>query len=134
MRLISENQIVSFLKSKSNLCFYECILSSGGLPQYGHAASWYLLMGPNPTNPPTVSNSVLPLKAVPYKPELSRDPQRDLEVEETWCGEFAKAREVLTEAGFNATLTHAHPAGSVPLKTVISPSSDHNEHMHIALQ
>lgn len=56
-----------------------------------------------------------------------RDPRRDLEVEETWCGEFAKAREALNEDGFNATLIHAHAAGSIPLKVVAIPPSNRIE-------
>ncbi len=45
-----------------------------------------------------------------------RDPRRDVEVEETWCGEFEKARAVLNEAGYKASLVQAHPAGAIPLK------------------
>lgn len=53
-----------------------------------------------------------------------RDPQRDLEVEETWCGEFEKARAVLDDSGFKASLVQAHAAGSIPLKTVGTPNED----------
>lgn len=54
-----------------------------------------------------------------------RDPQRDLEVEETWCGEFERARALLTEVGFNASLVQAHPAGAIPLKVASGPYSSY---------
>ncbi|RFC52984.1 MAG: hypothetical protein DVB22_000057 [Verrucomicrobia bacterium] len=54
-----------------------------------------------------------------------RNPQRDLEVEETWCGEFAKARESLHDDGFHASLVQSNPAGSIPLKIVSIPPSNH---------
>ena len=58
---------------------------------------------------------------------LPRDPQRDLEVEETWCGEFEKARSVLNDSGFIASLIQAQPSGSIPLKTVNDSSLDSDE-------
>jgi hypothetical protein len=53
-----------------------------------------------------------------------RDPLRDREVEETWCNEFEKARDVLSEEGFQANLVHAHPAGAIPLKAVPNPAGE----------
>ncbi|MCB1086241.1 MAG: hypothetical protein KDM63_04295 [Verrucomicrobiae bacterium] len=50
--------------------------------------------------------------------DSGRDPQRDLEVEETWCDEFEKARADLSRSGFEANLLQAHPVGTIPLKTV----------------
>jgi hypothetical protein len=61
-----------------------------------------------------------------------RDPQRDLEVEETWCGEFEKARAVLDDAGFKASLIQTKPAGSIPLKTVENFSS--NQQQEVLMQ
>jgi hypothetical protein len=48
----------------------------------------------------------------------SRDPRRDLEVEQTWCGEFQKARELLESDGSATTLLQAHESGTIPLKRV----------------
>ena len=46
----------------------------------------------------------------------SRDPQRDLEIEQTWCGEFLKARESMLIDGFQTILLQAHESGAIPLK------------------
>ncbi|MCB1225012.1 MAG: hypothetical protein KDK99_04300 [Verrucomicrobiales bacterium] len=48
----------------------------------------------------------------------ARDPQRDLEVEETWCDAFETARATLEAEGFQASLIQSHPAGAIPLKTI----------------
>lgn len=53
-----------------------------------------------------------------------RDPLRDREVEETWCNEFEKARDVLCGEGFQASLVQAHPAGAIPLKAVPNPAGE----------
>ncbi len=50
----------------------------------------------------------------------SRNAQRDIEVETSWCGEFARMREMLAEDGFNTRMLHAQAAGSVPLKVAES--------------
>ncbi|HUF61057.1 MAG TPA: hypothetical protein VMN36_03200 [Verrucomicrobiales bacterium] len=66
--------------------------------------------------------------------DAQRDSQRDREVEETWCGEFEKARAALNEAGFNASLVQAHPAGSVPLKTIAISSANRNKRQSLELR
>jgi hypothetical protein len=48
----------------------------------------------------------------------SRDPRRDVEVEQTWCGEFQTAREELEADGFQSTLVQAQEAGTIPIKVV----------------
>ena len=47
--------------------------------------------------------------------------QRDREVEQTWCGEFQKMRELLLADGFGPALLHAAPAGEIPMK--VEPQS-----------
>jgi hypothetical protein len=51
-----------------------------------------------------------------------RDPQRDLEAESTWCGEFERTRALLSEAGFCTNFIKEVSAGVVPLKTVFDSS------------
>lgn len=46
----------------------------------------------------------------------SRDSQRDLEIEQTWCGEFQKARDSIEADGFLTNLIQAHDSGTIPLK------------------
>jgi ribosomal protein S18 len=46
------------------------------------------------------------------------NPQRDREVEESWCLEVAKMQRLMTDAGFDAAVRSAIPAGSVKLKVV----------------
>lgn len=53
----------------------------------------------------------------------SRTKQRDLEVEQTWCGEFARLQTMLSDNGFRTTLAHAQVPGAVPVKTVQSSGS-----------
>ncbi len=48
----------------------------------------------------------------------SQSAQRDLEVEQTWCSEFERARQSMTADGFSPWLLHATPVGEVPLKVV----------------
>ena len=52
--------------------------------------------------------------------EQQRSKQRDREVEETWCSEFARLRALLAEGGFQTNLAQAHQPGAVPIKTVAS--------------
>ena len=59
---------------------------------------------------------------------LPRDPQRDFEVEETWCDDFEKARSALNDSGFVASLIQAQPSGTVPLKTVADFPLNSDEH------
>ncbi|QIF02435.1 hypothetical protein [Roseimicrobium sp. ORNL1] len=75
---------------------------------------------------PALGNAVQ-TRVVAFSPS-GRDPLRDREVEDTWCGEFEKARDALNEAGFNASLVQAHPAGTIPLKAVSPSSFDQNAH------
>ena len=51
-----------------------------------------------------------------------RDPQRDKEVEDNWCGDFRKLRQLLESEGFSAELRHATPAGSAAIRTVSTVS------------
>jgi len=51
----------------------------------------------------------------------SRDPRRDLEIEQTWCSEFQHARDLLETEGFQATLLQAHQSGTIPLKVISTP-------------
>ena len=53
---------------------------------------------------------------VPGRSSLSA--QRDREVENTWCSEFQRMRELLEADGFKPALQHAIPAGEVPVKVV----------------
>jgi hypothetical protein len=53
----------------------------------------------------------------------SRDPQRDLEIEQTWCGEFQKARESMAIDGFQTSLLQAHASGTIPLKLATASQS-----------
>jgi hypothetical protein len=48
----------------------------------------------------------------------AQDRQRDKEVEETWCAEFARLRELLAEAGYQTELAQAHAPGAVPIKAI----------------
>lgn len=50
----------------------------------------------------------------------SRSQQRDREVEEGWCAEFARLRASLAEAGFATNMVRTHAPGEVPVKTVAS--------------
>lgn len=59
--------------------------------------------------------------------KLPRDSQRDFEVEETWCGEFERARSMMCELGFETSLIQAQPAGSVQVKAVTHSLLHFNE-------
>lgn len=50
--------------------------------------------------------------------EQSRSKQRDLEVEQSWCGEFTRLQSLLAAEGFASKLAHASAPGTIPLKTV----------------
>ena len=52
--------------------------------------------------------------------EQQRSSQRDREVEETWCSEFARLRALLAEGGCETNLAQAHQPGAIPIKTVAS--------------
>ena len=52
--------------------------------------------------------------------EQTRTNQRDREVEETWCSEFARLRAILAEDGFETNLAKAHEPGAIPIKAVAS--------------
>lgn len=52
--------------------------------------------------------------------ELQRNSQRDLEIEETWCDEFARLRELLSHEGFKTNLVQNHEPGTVAIKTISS--------------
>ena len=52
--------------------------------------------------------------------EQTRTNQRDREVEETWCSEFARLRAILAEDGFETNLAKAHEPGAIPIKEVAS--------------
>lgn len=52
--------------------------------------------------------------------EHPRTNQRDREVEETWCSEFARLRALLAEDGFQTNLAQAHEPGTIPIKAVAS--------------
>lgn len=56
--------------------------------------------------------------------EQQRSSQRDREVEETWCSEFARLRALLAEGGFETNLAKAHQPGAIPIKTVASREAD----------
>lgn len=49
--------------------------------------------------------------------EQPRTNQRDREVEERWCSEFARLRALLAEDGFQTNLAQAHEPGTIPIKT-----------------
>jgi hypothetical protein len=53
-----------------------------------------------------------------------RDPQRDKEIEETWCSDFQKLRNLLSSGGFTTDLKHATAPGASPLKTIASSSAE----------
>lgn len=63
-----------------------------------------------------------------------RDPLRDREVEQTWCGEYEQARAILDDAGFKASLVKAQPAGSIPLKTIGIPLASDNNRLSLDLR
>lgn len=48
----------------------------------------------------------------------ARSRQRDQEVEEVWCAEFARLRTILETEGFSTDLVRAHPPGTIPMKTI----------------
>lgn len=48
----------------------------------------------------------------------SSNRQRDVEMEDAWCGEFARLREILAEAGFQTAIAAAKASGAVPIKKV----------------
>jgi hypothetical protein len=52
--------------------------------------------------------------------------QRDKEVEETWCAEFSKLRELVAQAGFETNIVEAKSPGTVPLKRI--PTKDASDH------
>lgn len=53
-----------------------------------------------------------------------RDPQRDKEIEEAWCSDFQKLRDLLSSGGFSTDLRHATAPGASPLKTITSGSAE----------
>lgn len=53
-----------------------------------------------------------------------RSRQRDLEVEQIWCGEFAKLQALLAANGFPTQLALAHQPGAVPIKTIADRTTD----------
>jgi len=44
--------------------------------------------------------------------------QRDKEVEEAWCSDFARMRSSLSDQGFNSKITHAVNPGGLPVKSI----------------
>lgn len=51
-----------------------------------------------------------------------RDPRRDKEMEDNWCGDFQKLRKLLESEGFSAEIRHATPAGSTAMKAAATLS------------
>ncbi len=131
-----DQTIVEEIREEQRAAVLRALAATGYEVREGMAAAWVeqgriVLRKPNesiygvelsaPAQGSAVQTRVVALGDSP------RDPQRDLEVEETWCGEFEKARTVLDEAGFKASLVQAHPAGSIPLKTVVIPLASGNK-------
>lgn len=52
-----------------------------------------------------------------------RNAQRDREVEETWCGEFARLQSLLGKEGFQTALAQAHAPGAIPIKVLSGQAS-----------
>ncbi len=48
----------------------------------------------------------------------SRSKQRDYEIEQSWCGEFARLRAMLDSGGFISEVTTANAPGSIPIKQI----------------
>ena len=52
-----------------------------------------------------------------------RNTQRDREVEEAWCGEFARLQSLLGKDGFETALAQAHAPGAIPIKVLPAQTS-----------
>lgn len=53
----------------------------------------------------------------------ARDFRRDRDMEEIWCGEFARLQTLIAKAGGNIAIESARPVGQFPLKVVADPAA-----------